>query len=200
MCAALASVVHDRQGANRRDHKGREHNQKGAFHNDLAARPSPPLRVFVAQTEPAMNKACGCLPPEGTGPPCPTSRDARTVATGSRVLATSPSIFPVSLVSAPAPNHRGALGESWSASFGARGNQLPFWHLSKDMQGSGEMSPSERSTMYRLRATECVDLAETFSDIGARRVLLHMARVWLELAANGQTAIHRQPELSLDKN
>ena len=49
-----------------------------------------------------------------------------------------------------------------------------------------------RAEKYQRFAEECTELAKTAKDKEARAVLLHMAQVWLRLAANQTTETERE--------
>ena len=49
-----------------------------------------------------------------------------------------------------------------------------------------------RAEKYQRFAEECMELAKTAKDKEVRAVLLHMAQVWLRLAANQPTETERE--------
>ncbi len=59
---------------------------------------------------------------------------------------------------------------------------------------------TERVERYRRNAEKCLELAQSFNDLGAKRALLVMANAWLTFAARGdkniETASPNEPPSS----
>jgi len=53
-----------------------------------------------------------------------------------------------------------------------------------------------RAVEYRRRAQQCLEMARTFGDHGARVTLAHMAQAWLRVADNCQDAKKVRPPCS----
>jgi hypothetical protein len=54
---------------------------------------------------------------------------------------------------------------------------------------------ASRAEEYRRRAQQCLEMAHTFGDHGARVILAHMAQAWLRLADNCQDAKKVRPAM-----
>src|SRR5262249_51361420 len=59
--------------------------------------------------------------------------------------------------------------------------------------GSGIVA--SRADEYRRRAQQCLEMARTFGDQGARVTLAHMAQAWLRVADNYQDAKKVRPAM-----
>jgi hypothetical protein len=64
---------------------------------------------------------------------------------------------------------------------------------SRGRTGSGIMA--NRAEEYRRRAQQCLEMARTFGDNGARVTLAHMAQAWLRVADNCQDAKKVRPAM-----
>jgi len=54
---------------------------------------------------------------------------------------------------------------------------------------------ASRADEYRRRAQQCLEMARTFGDHGARVTLAHMAQAWLRVADNCQDAKKVRPAM-----
>jgi hypothetical protein len=54
---------------------------------------------------------------------------------------------------------------------------------------------ASRADEYRRRARQCLEMARTFGDHGARATLSHMAQAWLRVADNCQDAKKVRPAM-----
>ncbi len=58
---------------------------------------------------------------------------------------------------------------------------------------AGTVRVTERVERYRRDAEKCLELAQSFNDLGAKRALLAMANAWLMLAARGEKNVETAP-------